>query len=1656
MSNTSMFKKRISDSKFLVIAVAILALVVDASLMAIALLGELDAVHWVLPMIVAILDLIIIPVALASNFRFRYAQLSVFVFKLVALVFIALIVLRNFSKSFTVFTITALIVFAVVQVMSLISLLVATFRAAKPKKSMGGIAVLCTVLLLVLAAAYPLYIWQNGIYGQGDISNRNVAYSFDDATQSYTVCDVLDGKGESVVIPADFNGKPVKAIDCSIFNNETVNHVYLECDATVEFINPSLNRDVNIYIRKEMIDVLRTNLAEAAREDEAYIELCNRVKPSGLEDNEIYITFAYTEESLESADYKLIKTWFGKKGDTFSLDEHAEGIVYAEGYNLASEDFLYRSYNNNKKVLLPLTANGTQLNGTEIKDTVEQVAVEFERVYAIQIAEDNDTKYESADSFRQYQNSGYRYVLGSDSGNLLAGIAKRDGFSLEWEYSVGSSASQPLTKLSDVLGDVSEVTVYPVWSLNAPEITLIGTNRQSNSFIYAEDITLKGVALAPVAGFDLTYSWSFGGEIISTDKETEMEKVLPSQDGVYTFKVIASSSSETSLVSESTARIDVEVAKRPVTFGWTLPASTVYSGLDKAITINPDVTDFVPGDNVTGSLNISSVRDAGSYTLMISIDGAMADLYCVDEPDRYRTLVITPCPIEAVWVNTSLVYNRTMQAPTATAYGVGADASTSIELAIEGRQQNAGTAYTATATSLNPNYVISNSEQQFEITPKELVFTWPELTEFVYNGKAQAPTVTMDGIIDGDTVSPDYSDYAGNVGVESYVVTVIGTSNPNYKLPANVSCDYSIIQREITLTWQESTALTYNGRAQSVIATVGNAAAGETVGLIYADTSSNIGVGVYTANVTGVNSANYKLPANITCEYEIVAREITLTWSGSSLVYNGEAQQVTATPGNVVSGDTVTLSYSDTTYNVNVGQYQVTVISTNNPNYKLPAYVTTPYLITPKTVTLTWSGVREFVYDGSAKTLTATVGGVIGDDVVSISYTNSNSNGYVGTHTVTAVSLGNDNYQLPANPFCNYTITKRLLTLTWDTTTSFVYDGAIHSVTAEVGNTVFGDSVILTYSSTSTNTNKGNYTSEVVGINNPNYQLPSNVKCAYEITARELTVVWDTTTEFTYDGTAKTVPATFDNVVPGETVTPIYSNTASNKNVGSYSVAVTGASSSNYKLPTANTSCSYRIVARELTVSWPANTAYTYNGNVQMPSVTLGNIVGSDSVVPLYSSTNSISVGDYSITVTGVGNGNYKLPTGNLTCYYSIEKYEITLNWQSVKSFVYDGTAKTVTATAYGALGERLTLNYSDTSENINANNYTVTVTGVTDSNYKLPASVTCSYVITPREITLTWGDVREFVYDGTAKTVLATVGNTVSGDVVNIYYSDTSDNTDVNSYEVTVIGKDNGNYKLPANVTCTYKILPKTVTLNWSSEREFVYDGTVKALTATVSGTVDGEIVTVTAYENSAKGSASVGSYTMTATTLSDTNYKLPTNASASYKIVERELTVIWGSNTEFTYDGQLHKVTATLGNTVYGDSVAPVYSAGSESKNAGTYTATLTGTTNSNYKLPATNLSCEYTIVARKITLVWDSTVDFVYDGKAHAPTATVSGAVSGESVELTYTYTTGAGVSVSNPTDVGTYKVSASTDNGNYVITNASPVSFEITAPVEEEIQ
>lgn len=83
------------------------------------------------------------------------------------------------------------------------------------------------------------------------------------------------------------------------------------------------------------------------------------------------------------------------------------------------------------------------------------------------------------------------------------------------------------------------------------------------------------------------------------------------------------------------------------------------------------------------------------------------------------------------------------------------------------------------------------------------------------------------------------------------------------------------------------------------------------------------------------------------------------------------------------------------------------------------------------------------------------------------------------------------------------------------------------------------------------------------------------------------------------------------------------------------------------------------------------------------------------------------------------------------------------------------------------------------------------------------------------------------------------------------------------------------------------------------------------------------------------------------------------------TFTIDKRELTVEWDATAEFTYDGEKHCPEATLGN-VMGDDDVSAYVDGGAVK-AGAYTAEiteLTGPDKGNYKLPATGLTCKFSI--------------------------------------------------------------------------------------------
>ena len=175
--------------------------------------------------------------------------------------------------------------------------------------------------------------------------------------------------------------------------------------------------------------------------------------------------------------------------------------------------------------------------------------------------------------------------------------------------------------------------------------------------------------------------------------------------------------------------------------------------------------------------------------------------------------------------------------------------------------------------------------------------------------------------------------------------------------------------------------------------------------------------------------------------------------------------------------------------------------------------------------------------------------------------------------------------------------------------------------------------------------------------------------------------------------------------------------------------------------------------------------------------------------------------------------------------------------------------------------------------------------------------------------------------------------------------------------------------------------VTPRKVTVTASDASKTYGDDDPAALgwKVTKGELVEGESLEGITVSRKAGETVSKGGYAVTASQSegANPNYEI-TFKSGKFTINRRELTVTWDATTEFTYDGEEHCPQAELGNVVGGDKLG-AYVDGAAVK-AGTYTAEiteLTGADKDNYKLPATGLTCEFSIKrrprARRWSRVW-----------------------------------------------------------------------------------
>ncbi len=252
-------------------------------------------------------------------------------------------------------------------------------------------------------------------------------------------------------------------------------------------------------------------------------------------------------------------------------------------------------------------------------------------------------------------------------------------------------------------------------------------------------------------------------------------------------------------------------------------------------------------------------------------------------------------------------------------------------------------------------------------------------------------------------------------------------------------------------------------------------------------------------------------------------------------------------------------------------------------------------------------------------------------------------------------------------------------------------------------------------------------------------------------------------------------------------------------------------------------------------------------------------------------------------------------------------------------------------------------------------------------------------------------------------------------------------------SYGVTV-ALVNGNYAWSdgstSPLTYTYTIDKKEITVQWNVGT-YVYSGNPQGPTATASGLVSGDTLTltVTGIETNA------GNHTATVAAFTEGNYKLSANSTQAYTINHKEITVQWTVGT-YEYNGSPQGPTATATGLIGEDTIDLTVTGYGTA--AGNHTATVASFTEGNYKLSA-NSTQAYTINHKEITIVW-TVGTYEYSGSPQGPTATASGLIGNDTLTLTVT---GYGTNVGNHTAT----VKAFT-NGNYTLLTDSTKGYTIS--------
>ena len=333
------------------------------------------------------------------------------------------------------------------------------------------------------------------------------------------------------------------------------------------------------------------------------------------------------------------------------------------------------------------------------------------------------------------------------------------------------------------------------------------------------------------------------------------------------------------------------------------------------------------------------------------------------------------------------------------------------------------------------NYTITDqASTTADITKRALVLSTFSASDKIYDGNNTATTSSsISGYVGSETINHSLTATFDNKNVgSSKAVTVNsitltdgnnGGLAANYSLSTGQTTTANITPKTLTASASASNK-TYDGTtaAASTLTFSGLIGLGQTVGSTFSD--KNVGTGkTVTVNsialADGTNGGlalNYSISSGQTTTANITTKALTVSGiTASDKTYDATTAATLGTGavvyGGLVSGDTLTGTYSGVFDNANVGTGKTVTITSSYGgadvnNYTITDQASTTADVTTKSLTATASTANK-VYDGTTTaTTTLTFSGLIGSETLGQTVASTFNNKNVGTgKTVTVNSI---------------------------------------------------------------------------------------------------------------------------------------------------------------------------------------------------------------------------------------------------------------------------------------------------------------------------------------------------------------------------------------------------------------------------------------------------------------------------------------------------------------------------------------------------------------------------------------------------------------------------------------------------------------------------